>query len=115
MQAALNKFFSLGSTWSGTDEQMVQLYPHAKSVIQSDRRHSSEASPRRETILREWSATLTLGLCQGCPGGGLRPQPDWVSSIDTNHRNPTEPLPRQLKQSSQGTIPSALYAAAVAS
>jgi len=48
------------------------------------------------------------------PGGGLRPQPDWASSIDTNHRNPTEQLPRQLKQSSQGTIPSALYAAAVA-
>jgi len=30
MQAELNKFFSLGSTWSGTDEQMVQLDPHAK-------------------------------------------------------------------------------------
>ena len=29
MQAELNKFFSLGSAWSGTDEQMVQLYPHA--------------------------------------------------------------------------------------
>ena len=27
---------------SGTDEQMIQLYPHAKSVIQSERRHSSE-------------------------------------------------------------------------
>lgn len=30
MQAELNKFFSLGSTWSGTDAQMVQLYPHAR-------------------------------------------------------------------------------------
>ncbi len=30
MQAELNKFFSLGSAWSGTDEQMVQLYPHAR-------------------------------------------------------------------------------------
>jgi hypothetical protein len=29
MQAELNKFFSLGSTCSGTDEQMVQLHPHA--------------------------------------------------------------------------------------
>ena len=30
MQAELNKFFSRGSAWSGTDEQMVQLYPHAR-------------------------------------------------------------------------------------
>ena len=37
--------------------------------------------------------------------GGLRPQPDWASSIDTNHRNPTEQLPRLLKHGSQGTIP----------
>ncbi len=29
MQAGLNKFFSFGSAWSGTDEQMVQLYPHS--------------------------------------------------------------------------------------
>ena len=29
MQAELYKFFSFGSAWSGTDEQMVQLYPHA--------------------------------------------------------------------------------------
>ena len=48
MQTELNEFFSFGRTWSGTDEQMVQLYPHAKSVIQSDRRHSSEA---REELL----------------------------------------------------------------
>jgi hypothetical protein len=30
MQTELNKFFSLGSAWSGTDEQMVQLYLHAR-------------------------------------------------------------------------------------
>jgi hypothetical protein len=29
MQAGLNKFFRFGSAWSGTDEQMVQLYPHS--------------------------------------------------------------------------------------
>src|SRR5215470_5976075 len=29
VQAELNKFFSLGSASSGTDEQMVQLYLHA--------------------------------------------------------------------------------------
>ena len=30
VQTELNKFFSLGSAWSGTDEQMVQLYLHAR-------------------------------------------------------------------------------------
>ncbi len=30
MQSELNKFFSLGSAWSGTDEEMVQLYPHTR-------------------------------------------------------------------------------------
>ena len=30
MQAELNKFFSRGSAWSGTDEQMVQLDPDAR-------------------------------------------------------------------------------------
>jgi len=30
MQAELNKFFGLGSAWSRTDEQMVQLYPNAR-------------------------------------------------------------------------------------
>jgi hypothetical protein len=30
MQAELNEFFSLGSAWSGTDEEMVQLYPHTR-------------------------------------------------------------------------------------
>ena len=30
MQAELNKSFSRGSAWSGTDDQMVQLYPHAR-------------------------------------------------------------------------------------
>jgi hypothetical protein len=30
MQTKLNKFFSLGSAQSGTDEQMVQLYLHAR-------------------------------------------------------------------------------------
>ena len=30
MQAQLNKSFSLGSAWSGTDEEMVQLYPHTR-------------------------------------------------------------------------------------
>ena len=29
-QTEPNKFFSLGRTWSGTDEQMVQLYPHSR-------------------------------------------------------------------------------------
>jgi hypothetical protein len=29
MQTELNKFFSFGGAWSRTDEQMVQLYPHA--------------------------------------------------------------------------------------
>ena len=29
MQAELNKSLRLGSTWSGADEQMVQLCPHA--------------------------------------------------------------------------------------
>ena len=28
MQSELNKFFSFGSAWSGTDEEMVQLYLH---------------------------------------------------------------------------------------
>lgn len=30
MQTEVNKFFSLGSAWSGTDEEMVQLYPHTR-------------------------------------------------------------------------------------
>ena len=30
MQTELNKFSSLGSAWGGTDEQMVQLYLHAR-------------------------------------------------------------------------------------
>jgi hypothetical protein len=30
MQTELNKFFSLGSAWSGTDEQMIQLYLQAR-------------------------------------------------------------------------------------
>ena len=30
MQAELNKVFSLGGTYSCTDEQMVQFYPHAR-------------------------------------------------------------------------------------
>jgi hypothetical protein len=30
MQAELNKSLRLGSTWSGADEQMVQLCPHAR-------------------------------------------------------------------------------------
>jgi hypothetical protein len=30
MQNELNKFFSLGNAWSGTGEQMVQLYPHER-------------------------------------------------------------------------------------
>jgi hypothetical protein len=30
MQTEPHQFFSLGSAWSGTDEQMVQLYPHAR-------------------------------------------------------------------------------------
>jgi hypothetical protein len=34
MQTELNKFFSLGSAWSSTDEQVVQFYLHARSVIQ---------------------------------------------------------------------------------
>jgi hypothetical protein len=30
MQAELNKFFCLGSTWSGADEQMVWLETHGE-------------------------------------------------------------------------------------
>jgi hypothetical protein len=30
MQSELDKFFSLGSAWSGTDQEMVQLYPHTR-------------------------------------------------------------------------------------
>jgi hypothetical protein len=33
MKAKLDKSFSLGSAWSGTDEQMVQLDPHTSKSI----------------------------------------------------------------------------------
>ncbi len=33
MQAELNEFFRLGTAWSGTDEQMVQLETHGRCVV----------------------------------------------------------------------------------
>ena len=44
MQTKPGKFFSLGSAWSGTDEQMVQLYLHGRYCNSCVQRYPLEPS-----------------------------------------------------------------------